>query len=164
MALDNPLKKDGFGTRDMLDRLSRDRVGEKADEIAGVARLERDADFAVGFEPADPRPVARAGIDDNERSQPLVNFHAGGRNNSDQHVVDRMVERATVDNKLGLIVQNVRRRFCHVRAISVAALAHDIHEQDAALRRVHDVARERAEHIESNRISVACRLCLLLGQ
>ena len=47
-------------------RLARHRVGQEADEIAGMAGLERDADLAVGLEAADPGPVPGARIDDDE--------------------------------------------------------------------------------------------------
>ena len=44
------------------------RLGQEADEVAGVAGVERDADLAVVLHPADARAVAGPGIDNHERA------------------------------------------------------------------------------------------------
>ena len=59
-------RKIGLGSRDVLDRLPRHGFGQEADEVAGMPRLEGDADLAVGLEAADARPVSGARIDDDK--------------------------------------------------------------------------------------------------
>ncbi len=49
-----------------LDGLARHRLRQEADEIAGMAGLERDADLAVGLEAADAGAVPGARVDDDE--------------------------------------------------------------------------------------------------
>src|SRR6476661_5156497 len=63
----NFLKEYAFGARNILDGLSRHRLWQKADEVAGVTRFQFDADLAVGLEAADARAVARARVDDDKR-------------------------------------------------------------------------------------------------
>ena len=64
---------------DVLDRLAGHRLGQEADEVAGVAGAHGDADLAVGLEAADARPVAGARVDDDERPLALIDGDAGGR-------------------------------------------------------------------------------------
>src|SRR3954447_3062858 len=52
--------------RDVADGLPRHGVRQEADEVAGMPRLERHTDLAVGLESADPGPVAGTRIDDHE--------------------------------------------------------------------------------------------------
>ena len=61
------LDEDRFGARDVLDGLTRHRVREEADEIAGVTGLKGDADLAVGLEAANAGAVAGTRVDDHER-------------------------------------------------------------------------------------------------
>ena len=68
MQRDDLLEEDRLGARDVLDGLARHRLRQEADEIAGMAGLHRDADFAVGLEAADARAMAGARIDDDERT------------------------------------------------------------------------------------------------
>ena len=63
---DDALEKRRLGHHDVLDRLARDRLGQEADEVAGMACLEGHADFALRLEPADARSVTGARIDDDE--------------------------------------------------------------------------------------------------
>ena len=74
MAADDLLDEHGFGARDTLDCLSGHRLRQEADEIAGMARLHRDADFAVRLEPADSRTMPGARIDHDERPPVEINF------------------------------------------------------------------------------------------
>ena len=62
-----------------------------------------------------------------------IDLDALGRDDADQHVVDRPVQLAAVDDQLGLVVEHVRRGLGDVLAVLVAALAHDVQEQHAAL-------------------------------
>ena len=67
VQLDHPLEERGLGRHDVLDRLARHRLGQEADEVAGMPGAHGDADLAVGLEAADPRAVAGARVDDDER-------------------------------------------------------------------------------------------------
>ena len=69
MQGDDLFEEHGFGAGDVLDGLPRHRVGQEADEVAGVPGLEGDADLAVGLEAADARSVSGARIDHHERPQ-----------------------------------------------------------------------------------------------
>ena len=146
MQCDDLFEKSRLGARDVLDGLARHRLGQKADEIAGMAGLEGDADLAVGLEAADARTVPGARIDDDERSPCWIDLDAFGRDHLHQSIVDRPLERAAVDDKLDLIVENMRGGLCQMLAILVAALAHDVPEQDAALRRIDHVLHDGCEH------------------
>ena len=89
MQRDDLLQEDRLGPRDVLDRLARHRLGEEADEIAGMSGLEGNADLAVGLEAADARPMSGARIDDDEGAAGRVDFDALRRDNADESVVDR---------------------------------------------------------------------------
>jgi hypothetical protein len=68
----------------VLDGLACNRLGQKADKVAGMAGVKRHADLAFGFEAAYPRPMTCAGIDDNERAFSLINFDARGWDDPDE--------------------------------------------------------------------------------
>src|SRR5215475_2218171 len=55
--------------RHILNGLARHWLRQEPDEVARVPSLERDANFAVGLEATDARPVPRTRIDDNERTK-----------------------------------------------------------------------------------------------
>ena len=129
---DDLFKKHRFGARDIFDRLTRHRVRKEADEIAGMARLQRDADFAVGLEAANPGTVPGARIDDDKRPSRRIDLDAGGRHDPHQAIIDRPIKPAAVDDELGLVIEHVRNGFGQVLAILIAALAH--HIQNSTLR------------------------------
>ena len=145
MAADDLLDEQGLGARDALDGLSRHRFRQEADEIAGMTRLHRDADFAVRLEAADSRTVPGARIDHDERPPLEIDFDTLGRNDAHQRIVDRLVQLAAVDDQFGGILQDMRRRLGDVFAILVAALAHDVQEQHAALSRIDHVFDGRGD-------------------
>ncbi len=111
---DHLFEEDRLGARDVLDGLARHRFGQEADEIAGMAGLERDADLAVGLEAADARAMAGARIDDDERPAGRIDFDAFRRNDPDERVVDRPLERAAVDDEFHRVFEHVRRDFARV--------------------------------------------------
>ena len=103
MQRDDLFEKDRLGARDVLDRLAGHRLGQEADEVAGMAGLERDADLAVGLEAADAGAVAGARIDDDERPpRHDRSSMPGGGTIAHQAIIDRPLERAAVDDKLDL--------------------------------------------------------------
>ena len=84
MQRDHLFEELRFGARDVLDRLAGHRIGQEADEIAGVSRLESDADFAVGLETANSWTVAGPRIDDDEGSLRRIDLDPFGRDDLDQ--------------------------------------------------------------------------------
>ncbi len=58
MQIDHLLEKHSMCVRDVLDRLTLQRVGDEADEVDGVTRLEGPANLAYRLETPDARPLA----------------------------------------------------------------------------------------------------------
>ena len=163
------LEKDRLGARDVLDRLARHGIRQKADEIAGMPGLERDADFAVGLEAANARTVSGARIDNDERPALRIDLDALRRNDPHEGIVDRPLERAAVDDELHLVIQHMRGGFGQMFAILIAALAHDVPEQDGALRGVDHVFHGRRKqrrtwmHQGDNCSALQAHCCLIHG-
>src|SRR5262249_11956400 len=128
-------------------------IRKEADEIAGMPCLERHADFAVGLEPANPGAMPGARVDDDERPARGVEFDSPGRNHSHETVVDRPIERPAVEHELHVVGEYVGNRLGEVLAILIAALAHDIPEQHAALRRIDHIFHDWPKYAER------CRKC-----
>ena len=144
MEADDFLDEHGFGARDPLDCLSRHRLGQEADEIAGMPCFHRNADFAVRLESPDSRTMPGTGIDHDERSPVEINFDVFGRNDAHQRIIHRFIQLAAVDDQFGGILQDMRRRLRDVFPILIAALTQDIQEQDAALTRIQHVLYGRS--------------------
>ena len=145
MARRHVLDEDRLSATDILDRLPRHRLRQEADEVAGVTGRERHADLAVLLHAADAGAVAGARIDDDDRRLRRIDLRAGGRNDADQRVVHRPLQRAAVAHQLGLEVQHVRNLLGAVLQIDVAALSQDIEKQDGALPCVEPVFLNSAE-------------------
>ncbi len=133
MPLDHFLDEDRFGARDPFDGLARHGLRQEADEVAGMACLHGDTDLAVGLEAPDARAMTGARVDHDERPALLVDLDALWRDDAHQRVVDRLFQLAAVDDQFRRITQDVRGRLGDVLAILVAALAHGVKEQHAAL-------------------------------
>ena len=125
-----------FGAGDIFDGLARHGIGREADEVAGMPRFHGNPDFAVGLEAADARAMAGARIDHHEGPARLVDLNSLWRDDAHQQVIDGPLQRAAVHHELGLVVEDMGDRFGEMFLILVAALAHDIHEQHAALGRI----------------------------
>src|SRR5215472_2643796 len=67
MSLDDLIDEPGLGLANIFDRLARHWVRQKTDEIARMAGLERNADFAVVFHASNTGTVAGARIEDYKR-------------------------------------------------------------------------------------------------
>ena len=67
MATGDLFDKRRFCAADVLDRLTRHRLGREADEVAWMAGADRHPDLAVGLHAPDARPMAGARIDDDDR-------------------------------------------------------------------------------------------------
>src|SRR5262249_60276316 len=85
-------EKTGRGARDALDGLAGQGIRQEADEIARIPRLQRNTDFAVRLETANPRSMSGARVDDDERSPRRIEFDPGWRNDPHQAVVHRPVQ------------------------------------------------------------------------
>ena len=99
----------GFGAGDVFDGLTRHRVGQEADEIAGMSGLERNADLTVRLEAANARAMSGARIDDDERPALRIDLDALRRNDPGQDVIDRALEGAAVEDQLDAVVEHVGR-------------------------------------------------------
>ncbi len=139
MERDHAFEEDRLGARDVLDRLPGHGIRQEADEIAGMPGLERNADLAVGLEAADARTVSGARIDDDERTARRIDLDALRRHDPHQNVVDRPVQLPAVHHEFHLVVEHVRGGLRQVLAVLIAALAHDVPEQHAALGRIRHV-------------------------
>ena len=104
-----------------------------------MTRLEGDADLAVGLEAADAGPVPGTRIDDDERPARRIDFDTRRRNDSHEPIIDRAIKRSAVEHQLDLIVEHMGNRLGQMLAVLIAALAHDVPEQNGALRRIHHV-------------------------
>src|SRR5262245_2713188 len=130
--------------------------------------LECNADFAVGLEAADAGAVAGARVDDDERPARGVEFDSRGRNHSHETVVDRPIKRLATEDQLDVVVEYVWNCLGEVFAILIAALAHDVPEQHAALRGIDHIlhgwpkyAERRGKCADRRWLSLARRHCLL---
>src|SRR6478752_9168008 len=133
MTIDHLFDEQCLGTRYTLDRLARHRLRQEADEVAGMSRLHRDADLAVGLEPTDAWTVPGARINHDERPPRGIDLDAGWRDDADKRVIDRLVQLAAIDDQFGRILQNVWGSLRDVLPILVAAPAHHIEKQYAPL-------------------------------
>ena len=104
MQRDDLLQEDRLGARDVPEGLARHRLGQEADEVAGMAGLEGHADLAVGLEAADAGAVPGARIDDDEGAARRIDLDALRRDDAHEGIVDRPLERAAVDDELRRIV------------------------------------------------------------
>jgi hypothetical protein len=89
-----------------------------------------------------------AWIDYHERAPGWFDLDAGRRNDAHQEVVHWAIERAAVQHQLRLEFEHMGYRLRHVLPVLVAALPHDIPEQNAALRGIDKIfgsGRERSQ-------------------
>ncbi|CFD96699.1 Uncharacterised protein [Bordetella pertussis] len=122
-----------LGAHHVLDRLGVGRVRQEGGEVAGMAGAHRHADFAFGLEAADAGAVPGARVDHQEGVLLRVDRRVRGRDDAQQRVVDGAFELAPVEHQLGLHAQHIGGALGHVRQVLVAALAHHVGVQDAAL-------------------------------
>ena len=113
-----------------------------------MARLECYANLAIGLEPANTGPVARARIDDHEGASLEINRHPFRGHDAHEAVIHRALERAPIDDEFSLVTEHVRHSLGQMLAVLIAALAHDVPEQDRALGSVNRVVHRRAEGAE----------------
>ena len=137
-----------FGAGDILDGLTGHGLGREADEVTGMPCLHGNADFAVRLEAADARPMAGARIHHHEWPTRGIDLNSRRRNNAHQQVIDRPLQRPAVHHQLGLIVEDMGNLLGEMVAILIAALAHHVAEQDAALGCIYHVFEGGTEKTE----------------
>ena len=98
MQSDDLVDENRFGPCNVPDRLAGHWVGQEANEIAGMAGLHCNADFAVGFKAADSGSVPRAGIDHDEWTALQIDFHSSRRNDTHESIIHRPLEVPSVDD------------------------------------------------------------------
>ncbi len=139
MQRDHALEESGFRRGNILDGLARNRLGQKADEVAGVPRIECHADLALCLESANAGTMACARIDDNEGPLAFVNVDTGRRSDARQHVVHRAWQGSPVHDQLGAEFQDVGRELGDMLLAMLAALPHHIEKEDSALKSIKPI-------------------------
>ena len=159
MKRDHAFEKSGLGARDILDRLPGHGIGQEADEVAGMARLQGHADLALRLEAANARPVAGARIDDDERTLAFVDLDAVGRHDADQNVVHGPRQLAPVHDEFAAEFQHVRRSLCGMLPIALAALLQDVQEKNPALARIEPISPRVVSQIDSRQRDACVGTC-----
>src|SRR5262245_33017875 len=131
MQLYDFFKKYGFRLCDVLNCLTRHRLGQEANKIARMAGLHGNPDFTVGFETANAWPVPGTGVDNDERPARLVDCNAVRRNDAHEGVIDGTRKGAAVENEFSLVVQHMRCGLGEMLAVGVPSLTHNVPEQNA---------------------------------
>ena len=134
-----------LGAADILDGLPGYRLGQEADEVAGMAGGQSLADLAVVLHPADARAVPRPRVEDHERALGVVDGGSRRRDDAHQAVVHRPFELVAAEDQLVLEGEDVRGGAGAVLQGVVAALAQHVQQQDPALPRVEPVGRDRVD-------------------
>ena len=141
MQLAHAVHELALGVAHVEQRLTGLGIREEDDEVHGVAFAQRHADLRIVLETADAGAVAAARVDDHVGTAVGVDRHAFRRNDAQQRVVDRTLERASVHDRLVVEVKHRRQSLPLVLEEVVAALAQRVPEQDGALREVDGVLR-----------------------
>src|SRR3974377_1735833 len=148
------MENDRLGARDVFDGLARHRIGQEADEVAGMSGLEHNTDLAVGLEAADAGTMAGARIDHDERPARRIDDYALRRDDAHETVIDRAFELAPVNHELKAKFEHVRDCLGEMGAVLVAPLTHHVPIQDAALRRVDHVLDGWREGTETSGVGM----------
>ena len=131
--------KGRLGLADVLDRLPGNGLGQEADEIAGMSRLECHADLAVLLHAADARAVSGARVEHDEGPLgPVVTTPFGGLD-PHQEVVHGPRKRTAVQDEIRIEAEDVRHCRGCLFLPRIAALAERIREERPALHRVDPV-------------------------
>ena len=124
----------------VLDGLPGLGIGQEADEVAGVAGTQGHPDLAVGLEAADARAVAGAGVDHHEGAHLGIGGIALRGQDPQQLIVDRPRQLAAIHQHLGIEAQHAGAGLFDMFQILVAANAHHVQIEHAALEGVQPVA------------------------
>ena len=91
------LNEPRLGVANIRDGLAWHRLRQETDKIAGMSSLKHDTDFAVMLHAANSWPVAGPRIN-HDKGRFWVGFDAFGRENSNQRIVYRALERAAIQH------------------------------------------------------------------
>jgi len=94
MQRDDLLQENRFRARNVFDGLTRHRLGQEADKIAGMPSLQRNSDFAVRLEAADARAMAGARVYHDKWPAQRIDLHTTRRADAHQRIVVGPLERA----------------------------------------------------------------------
>src|SRR5271157_5581057 len=100
----------------VLDRLTRHRLGREADEVAWMAGADRHSNHAVGLHAPDAWPVAGARVDDDDRRFRRIDNSAFGWNDADKPIIGRARQLAPVKDELIGEVQHIRHFLRRLRS------------------------------------------------
>ena len=147
LELDHLLEEHGMGVRDILDRLTLDRIGGEADEVDGMARLEGLADLAHRLEASDARPLAGTRVDHDHRPLGLVDHRALRRHDAHQRIVHRSRQAGSLQDDLVVVDQHgVDRPRRHLRLL-IAGLPENVEEDERTLPEIGRVVAGSAEPV-----------------
>ena len=158
LPLASGCKRDNFfdeyrlSAGDVLDGLPRNGIRKEADEIARMAGLHRNADFAVGFEAANTGTMPGTRVYDDERPQFRIDLNACRRSDAHKKIIHRPFKRAAIDDQFRFIVEHVWNSFGQVFAVLIAALTHHIPKQNAALGGIDHVLHRRRKHAKRHHV------------
>ncbi len=100
------------------------------------------------LKPPMPGPWPARGSTTTKGRRVRIDLDARRRNDAHQQVIHRPLQRPAIHHQLGLVVEDVWHRFGEMFAILVAALAHHVEEQHAALGRIRHVFKGGPEKTE----------------
>ena len=123
------------------------RRRREADEIDGVARLERVPYLALRLEAADAGTLSRPWIDDNDGTFPRIDDDARRRFDAGKKIVHRAGKRSAVHQYFMIEAQDSRQRSRGYLNLFVAPLPKQVKKENAALQRVEQVLRSGRQHI-----------------
>ena len=146
MATGDLFDKRRFCAADVLDRLTRHRLGREADEVAWMAGADRHPDLAVGLHAPDAWPMAGARVDHDDRRFRRIDNSAFGRNDADKPIIGRARQLAPVKDELIGEVQHIRHFLRRLREMDVSPLIQSLEGQDAPLPRVAPILHRLVEH------------------
>ena len=147
MEFDDALEEAHEPLHDVQELLTGHGRRRKADEINRVTRSEGVADLAFGLEAADARPLAGSWIGHHHGPFPRIDDNPWRRRDARKRVVHGPGERSTVHQHLMTEAQHRRQRLRSDLDFLVAALAQQIEEENAALKRIDRIFRQSRQDV-----------------
>ena len=151
MKFSHALEEAHLSLDDVKELLARFGRRAKTDEIDRMTRVEGIADFTLGLEAADARPLAGARVNHDDRPFARIDLDAGRRNDARKCIVDWPGQRSSVHQHLMAEAQDRRHRARCDLDLFVAAPAQQIEEKHAALKRIDQVFRPRRHQVFGRR-------------
>ena len=133
MQLRDVAQEGDLGFNHVLDPLPRDGIGHEGDEVAGMAGAQCDTDLAVGLEATDTRAMPGARVDHHEGACQFIGLYTLGRVHAQKLIVDGARQGLAFHHDVGIEAKYGGAGLLDMFEVFVAALAHDIPVEDAAL-------------------------------